>query len=450
MTLTPSRYVLISDRLYRKTPGSPVRFGYSTRVARFFTMEPDVAAKLSGGDLTGIAGPELDRLLGLKAVVEDTENELLSVLGSYRAGSADPGSRSFTIMPTSYCNMACDYCGQEHFKSAVDRDRLQRLAARVEATIADPATTRVTVTWFGGEPLLALRVIRELSARFVAAADAAGKQYTAQMSTNGSLLNKHTLRMLHHDCRLKSVVITIDGPEELHDKRRIKRNKTGSFQHTVAVLSDVVRDHSLPGLELTIRINVDNENEHAVPGLIVDLACLGLASPQVKLQTMPVHSWGNDVSAVELEGRRYAKLEAGWLRLAQSLGIGFAILPTAVRTRTCAATSSSAEIVDPAGRIYSCSEHPLVPVVRDTGILTTLDDLAGSARRPAGSFDNWYDQVGNGRQPCGSCPLLPVCGGSCPKLWREGHIPCPSMKHNWQERMDIAALRLGYRHADEP
>jgi uncharacterized protein len=279
-------------------------------------------------------------------------------------------------MPTSYCNMACDYCGQEHFKSAVNQRRIERLAARVTAAIADPATSRVTVTWFGGEPLLALRVIRELSAEFVAAADAAGKPYAARMSTNGSLLTKATLTMLHRDCKLNSVVITIDGPQELHDRRRIKRNGIGSFHRTIAVLADVVRERSLPDLRIAIRINVDRENEDAVADLIVDLACFGLSGPQVEFQPMPVHSWGNDVSAVELEGRRYAAMETQWLALAVSLGLGFTALPTLTKNRTCTATTTSAEIIDSGGRIYSCSEHPLVPVVRDTGVLASLDDLA--------------------------------------------------------------------------
>jgi uncharacterized protein len=447
VTLVRSRYLLIGEQIYREPSGAPVRLGYATRVAKLFALDPDVAAKLSDGDLDQIDTRELDRLVGLKAVVDEAEDELAEVLGTYREGSADPGVRVFTIMPTSYCNMACDYCGQEHFKSAVDRTRMDRLAARVEAAIADPATTYVSVTWFGGEPLMALRVIRELSARFTAAAERAGKGYGARMATNGSLLTKATLRMLHQDCKLNSMVVTIDGPQELHDQRRIKRNGIGSFHHTVAVLADVVRERTVPDLQIIIRVNVDNQNEHAVADLIADLSCFGLTAPQVYLQTMPVHSWGNDVSAVELEGRRYAATEAGWLRLAHALGVGLTALPTVTKTRTCAATSPSVEIVDSAGRVYSCSEHPLVPGVRDTGVLATLDDLAGSARRPAGSFDDWYDQVGDGHQQCGRCPILPVCGGSCPKLWREGHIPCPSVKFNWEQRMEIAALKRGYQPA---
>ena len=304
------------------------------------------------------------------------------------------------------------------------------------------------MTWFGGEPLLALRVIRELSNRFVAAASASGKPYGARMATNGSLLTNRTLRMLHEECKLEAMDVTIDGPAELHDQRRLKRNGIGSFHHTMAVIAEAVRERTAPGLLIGIRVNVDARNEGSVADLIADLACFGLASPQVMLHMTPVHSWGNDVSRIELEARRYASMEAGWLRLAESYGIGFGCLPTAVKKTTCRATSVYGEIIDSSGRIYSCSEHPLVPVARDTGVIATIGDLAATAARPLGQFDDWYDQVSDGVQPCGRCPLLPVCGGSCPKLWRDGSMPCPSTKFNWEERMDIAARRLGYQPAD--
>ncbi len=200
-------------------------------------------------------------------------------------------------------------------------------------------------------------------------------------------------------------------------------------------------------MTIGIRVNIDNENEEHVPDLLVDLACLGLADRQVELHLMPVHSWGNDVSKVELEARGYAAREVQWLHLAEELGLTVKLLPNTPKRTTCRATSTSGEIIDAQQRVYSCSEHPLVPGARDSGVIATLSSLVGAQPRPAGAFDDWYDQVGDGVQSCGRCPLLPVCGGSCPKLWREGHLPCPSMKFNFAERVEIVARRMGY-HAD--
>jgi len=330
--------------------------------------------------------------------------------------------------------MACSYCGQEHFKSST---RMQKTAQRVEEVIADPITRHVRVTWFGGEPMLALGVIRELSQRFLAATRQHGKSYSAGMPTNGSLLTERTLKVLREDCALDSIEVTIDGPPEVHDRRRLKRNGSGSFHQITSVL----RDHLPPGLNLTIRVNIDSENEDSVPDLLRELARIPL---KASLSLMPVHFWGNDVSDVEIEIRRFAQREAEWLRLAESLGIPFGPLPNVLKRTTCVATTRFSEIVDPAERVYSCSEHPLVPSVRDSGIIATVDQLSGAGPRPLGAFDDWYDSVSEQEVPCGRCPILPICGGSCPKLWREDHIPCPSIKFNYQERLEIAAGRLGF------
>lgn len=433
---TRSRYLLLSDGLYQDGAGRVARLVYSARRATLFAVDARTGQALEQGDLDSIEAQQLARLAALEAVVPVEEDELSQVLARMRTASDDPSRRSFTIMPTSYCNMACSYCGQEHFKSSA---RMQRLAHRVEAVIADPVTEQVHVSWFGGEPMLALGVIRELSKRFIAAANANGTGYSASMPTNGSLLTERTLRVLREDCALDDLEVTIDGPPEVHDRRRLKRNGSGSFHQIVTVL----RDSLPPGINLTIRVNIDSDNEDSVADLLHELARVPLKPSSLAL--MPVHSWGNDVSDVELGVKRFAEREAEWLRLAASLGFGVGAIPNALKRTTCAATTRYAEIVDPAERVYSCSEHPLVPGVRDSGVIATAADLmASTGKRPAGIFDDWYDSVEAHDVQCGGCPILPVCGGSCPKLWREGHIPCPSIKFNFQDRLELAASRLGF------
>jgi uncharacterized protein len=442
VTHTRSRYLLLSDRLYQDATGRVARLAYSTRRATLFAVDALTGDALDRNDLASIEDNQRVRLSALDAVVPGDEDELARVLETMRAGSDDPSVRGFTIMPTAYCNMACSYCGQEHFKSS---PRMRRVAGRVEEVIADPATRHVRVSWFGGEPMLALGVIRELSARFLRATQAHGKSYSASMPTNGSLLTPRTLKVLREECALDSIEVTIDGPREVHDRRRLKRNGTGSFDQITSTL----RDHLPPGLNLTIRVNIDSANEDSVTELIHELARIPL---KANLALMPVHFWGNDVSDVEIEIRRFAALEARWLGLAESLGFPFGPIPNALKRTTCVATTRFSEVVDPVERVYSCSEHPLVPVVRDSGVIATLEELSGTGPRPAGAFDDWYDSVADRADRsvhCGECPILPICGGSCPKLWREGHIPCPSIKFNFQDRLRMAAGRLGFTPVEQ-
>ncbi|MFI6603934.1 radical SAM protein [Nonomuraea sp. NPDC050536] len=346
-------------------------------------------------------------------------------------------------MPTAYCNMTCSYCGQEHRKGSVQSDLVEKTIARVTSAFAAPSSKRVHVVWFGGEPLLGLRVLREMSSAFLWASQRYGKSYGASVVTNGSLLSDRTLQTLVEECHVRSIEVTLDGPAAIHDSRRTKRNGTGSFRKIVRLLSSTVREAKWPSLRLGIRVNIDRENEAHVSELIADLACYGFGHPRVELHLAPVHSWGNDVSAVEMEAKMYSQRECEWLRQAHDLGIDAVLLPTVPVQTTCLATSTFGELIDPGGGVYSCSEHPLVPRDKDKGLIATLDSLGSTARRPPGQFDGWYGEVRSGSWPCAQCPFLPVCGGSCPKQWHEGGLPCPSFKFGWESRLDIAAERMG-------
>lgn len=444
MNLTKSRYVVLSDRVYRRPNGAQVRLGYLSRRARIFTIDSVTAGHIESGQFAAIKPVLLAELKRLGVLVDDTASELSEVVKALRVGSDSARHRRFTIMPTAYCNMGCSYCGQEHYKSPHSGDRITRLVSRVQHAMAAIDTDTVSVTWFGGEPLLAYRLITEMSEMFVQAAREENVFYYARMATNGSLITTSKLVSLHEMYALRDLDVTIDGPQEMHDRRRILKSGKQSYQRCTAVLSEIASGDLAAGLNINIRVNVDSENEPFIDRLLEDLAAAGLTGPRFTVQLMPVHSWGNDVSQVEIEARSYAEKEALWLRRAVTMGFRITVLPTQLKSTTCMATTRSGEIQDPSGKIYTCSEHPLVPGVRESGIVARLAELPDDALRPPGQFDDWYDQVSSNEQACHSCAFLPVCGGSCPKLWREGHLPCPSFKFNVQDRFDLVATeRMG-------
>jgi uncharacterized protein len=451
--LMPSRYLMISPRLYVSPSGQHARVAYSARTATLLWLTPATASALERGDLSALAEGEADGLAAAGALVPRDAAELTEVLNRMRAAADSAATRRFVIMPTSYCNMACGYCGQVHRKQAVAQARAAATTARVRAAIEDPGVDAVEVGWFGGEPLLGMRVLTQMSEEFIAAADASGTRYRAKMTSNGSLLTPRTIAVLHDRCRLGALTITLDGPAEVHDRRRLMKNGRGTFWSTTRILADALHSGAIPGLKVVIRVNVDRENEDYIFDLIADLALLGLGHPQTELSLTPVHSWGNDVSAIEVEAKRYAAREDEWLRFAHSAGLAVVAVPTTIKQVTCIATTRRGELIDSVGNVFSCTEHPLVPGYAERGRLGQVESLPEPGQRPPGPFDDWYEQVGSGRWPCGNCALLPVCGGRCPKLWSDGHLPCPSMRFDWVAKLDLAAMQAGYRplasrHAD--
>ena len=442
--LTTSRYLLMSNRRYAK-PGLPTAVPiYATRTARMMMVDEATAGHLNARRISEITASDLEVLTRAKVVVETQEHELTSVVSKFKQSSEDRSHRRFSLMPTSFCNMGCSYCGQEHYRSRATPESMQLMTDRVLEAIEDPLVNSVAVTWFGGEPLLALRHIREISAKLVPAACRTSTAYHSNMATNGSLLSRRSLHLLYNECLIRSMDVTVDGPTAVHDARRNLKSGRSSFDRTMSMLKYVASNDELAHLRINVRINIDHENQDYVDELLNILLIRGITGQKIWVQFMPVHSWGNDVSQVELGKAHYAERAAAWTEKALSLGLQAETMPQAPRTGTCLATVRNAELLDSEGRMYACSEHPLVPGERDTKVIATLTSLSARLPRPAGQFDAWYDQVGSGARGCSSCPLLPVCGGACPKLWDEGHVPCPSWKYNWVQMLDLMARTRGW------
>ncbi|MFI5937545.1 radical SAM protein [Actinoplanes sp. NPDC051494] len=443
----PSRYTVVSATSFRHPSGRVVRPVFHTATTRVYLVDPATADRLAGGPAGGDpAGedPASDqRLVDAGLLVDAGRDEAGEVIAAGRAAARDRRVREFVVMPSAYCNMGCGYCGQAHERGAVSGDHRAALAHRVGRAARSGRYDRIAVRWFGGEPMMGFAVLRDLSRRFVVSADEAGIAYSAKIVTNGTLLDARKLRALHRECRVDSIEVTLDGPAAAHDVSRPLKRGGGSFDRIVAVLAAALRDPELDGLRFVVRTNVGVHNAGLAEPFAAALAGAGLAHDRVVCYPAPLHDWGNDVADLAVPRRRMADTEIAWFLAYQRHGLRFGLLPSATRPVVCAATTRHSEVVGADGRIFSCTEQPLVPG-QEKADLGDVGTVAADALRPVGAFDDWYDAVDAGETPCRGCALLPVCGGACPKLWREGSPPCPSLRENITDRMDLYALTAGY------
>lgn len=442
-----SRYVVVSDRVYGDDVGIQVHIVYATRTAKLLFVIPQVAEALRKGDIGAISPGTLAEFRKAQVVVPDGRDELDEILDRNRAAAADPATVSFILLPTSYCNMGCAYCGQEHLRGGLSADHRDRVRARVLRALRLPESRRLAVDWFGAEPMMGYTVIRDLTRDFVRVADERGVEYTSSIVTNGSLLNARNLEVLVKECRISKFYLTVDGPPDVHDVHRPAKSGNGTFWKIVRTVRAALDNDDYRHVVFDFRTNVDVHNQDDIHRYIELMAELGFRHPNVNFTLARVRPWGNDVSAIELAGTRYAERELAWLAAMQRNGLPFMRMPTLAKRITCPAVKRTAELISGTGNIFSCTDHPLVPEAERTAALAHIgqDDLP--AIRPKGEFDDWQDEIAQGRSWCRDCVFLPTCGGSCPKAWHEGNPPCPSYKHNVQGRLDLVAERLGLRPA---
>jgi uncharacterized protein len=439
-----SRYLVISDRTYRDESGMRVRFLYGTRTAKLIAVPSQIADVMSNGTIPPLPGPLISVFRDAKIIVP-ADDELAQVLERNRQAAADRSVIQFILLPTSYCNMGCTYCGQEHVRGSLAADHRDRIRNRVLRAIRLPSTKIAKIDWFGAEPMMGYAVLRDLAKDFVRAADECAVTYKSTIVTNGSLLNARNIDVLIRYCGINQFDITLDGPAEIHDVHRPLKSGRGSFWKIVRTIRQAVDEQDYAHVGFDFRTNVDVHNEESLPKYIEIMASLGFAKPNVTFTLAPVRPWSNDVSAIEVSKQDFADRELGWMRRMQNAGLSFNVLPTVAKKVTCPAVRLSSELISGTGSIFSCTDHPLVPDSEQNRALGHVSQDNLPLFRPHGEFDEWHEDIRAGKSWCRSCVFLPTCGGACPKAWHEGNPPCPGYKLNIQGRFDLIAERCGLR-----
>lgn len=145
---------------------------------------------------------------------------------------------------TQDCNMRCSYCfaaAGTYGKAAAKMDRETAFKAVDFLLRRSGDGKEVTLTFFGGEPLLNFEVIRATVKYARNEAGRAGKAVDFSLTTNGTLLDEKRIRFLS-DERV-GVTVSMDGPPEVHDRHRRLRGGQGSYRMVLPGVLALVRGH---------------------------------------------------------------------------------------------------------------------------------------------------------------------------------------------------------------
>jgi len=173
--------------------------------------------------------------------------------------------RSFQIFTKPVgdsCNLSCSYCYYHQLNSfKKGSDSLISNDLLLEKYIRQhlKATTDDTVffSWHGGEPTLAglafYRKVVSLQKKYLPA----GKKLLNGIQTNGTLLNKEWCSFLASENFI--VGISIDGPEDLHNRYRVTNKGEQSFQNVLNGYK-LLNDYGIP-VEILCVVNSANVAE---------------------------------------------------------------------------------------------------------------------------------------------------------------------------------------------
>lgn len=155
-------------------------------------------------------------------------------------------------VPTYFCNFSCTYCYQEGYEHTPEMKHTEVIDAFFTYIDREFAGRKKYVTVFGGEPLLP------------GSAPKANITYLIEQATKRNLAlafvtNGHTLKQYIPILKqgfIREIQVTLDGPQEIHDRRRMLKGGAGTFSQIVEGIDAALAE----GMPINLRAVVDRSN----------------------------------------------------------------------------------------------------------------------------------------------------------------------------------------------
>lgn len=427
-----SKYLVFSQPIIKEQ----YRLVYSTISTTLTLIKSDLHKKLMTNHFDKVDGATLKMLLDNKIIVSQSFDELQHIVSENKKAIANEDMLFQVISPSANCQLGCDYCGQVHTKDTLDDQMNDKIIRRISDNIKIKDYKKLHIGWFGAEPLMGLKNIKKLSEEFMKIASDNNCSYSAKMITNGLSLKKPILFDLVEKYKVRNFEITLDGTEDHHNLRRHTKLKEKTFNLIFRNLKEIVNDENYDSLNcsITIRCNVDASNYESTFELI-DLLDRENILNKISFYTAPIHSWGNDAHLKSLSQDEYASFQIDEFLKLMEKKHSMVILPGTKTHVVCTSLHENAEVFDAYGDVYNCTEISQVPAYENQDyykIGKLYDESYTNDNKP---FSTWNDDILNDEVPCTNCRILPICGGACPKLWKEGISPCPPIKYNIEDRL---------------
>ncbi|WP_420548085.1 TIGR04463 family radical SAM/SPASM RiPP maturase [Curvivirga sp.] len=388
--------------------------------------------------------PRLTNFINAGYMVANDTDETGELEQRYMAARHDSQTMVMTIAPIMACNFACEYCFQGADKPVKKMSDLVQDALLQYLDKVLPTLKVLSISWYGGEPLMGLKTIEELTVKMKELCKKHDVQYTAFIVTNGYFLDGKTAKKLHK-LDVTSCQVTFDGAAESHDERRYLLSGRPTYERIAKNIGEVINQTPI---QVSIRVNIDHHNKDNIKHLMDDLKSrgfnhrtnLGIYFAPIESITEACHSC-NDISMGKNE---YAIMEAELYRYAFEAGLTGLPRPPMMHGN-CAAVRQNGLVLLPTGELHKCWD-----TVNDTTL------KIGTIFEPEAAFESaihneWMSWSPFNNDTCRGCKILPNCTGACAfkfvhsdkTLGEGGSLPCPSWKFNISERLLIRAEKKG-------
>lgn len=407
------------------------KYIFNTLSCALAEIDSEVASKLSEAKALDCKGQEniLKQMQNSGFILNDDIDELLLLKYRHYKGKSSTIYNSFniTIAPTLLCNFECPYCYESTNKKFIKNEVKEAIYKKIE-TLSKQGR-KVIVTWFGGEPLIAKDIVKEMSEKINQICKKYGMDCKYSMISNGYLLDRSTISELLN-LGINYTQVTIDGIPEIHNMRRKLKgtNPADTFNKIIENMKTGIK----MGMEFKIRINIDKSNYFCLDELLKTLAKEGFQDCSISLGH--VRGYTKSEISNNFTSAEYGKLFIKFANLLKKydfknykgLCYPFGLFSF------CSAGIENYLIIDPDGYLYKCIVE-IGDVKNSYGnILTYSSGYSESVNNLKYLMKSPFDC-----EECVNCKVLPLCMGGCAyyALKNGNELDCPHWKYDLEDKL---------------
>jgi uncharacterized protein len=338
----------------------------------------------------------------------------LPTAARYTAGEFTDDSRGMGIWVhvNNHCNLDCEYCFVDKFKSTMQPETVARTVDYIRSTAEKRELKEILVKFAGGEPTLSLATMEDFHDRLSDALQHLDVRVQTGILSNGTVLYPRLLDFIKR--ARATMAISLDGyGAETHDIYRVyTKSRKGSWDRILANIETLKAE----GVPISINATISEQSCKSLPALLKWIAENGFRT-RIGVVRQPNASWAAgsrekeyerltnavnvafDEALTELEKPQYQ------IDLRNGLGICELHFETPITTACCGIATNHIVIQDD-GRLASC------PMTTRQDPVAAGPDLFAAARLTFRHKPE--DRNTDTEKNCLDCRWFPVCTSGCP------------------------------------
>lgn len=365
-----------------------------------------------------------DFLIKARILVDNQEDDLNVYLADVLKNRYNSSDMALTILPTRGCNFGCIYCYEQDRPNVLMNEQTEK--AIVKFVCSNSNLKRLSVVWYGGEPLLNFDSMVRLTKMF----KQLNIEYSAKIVSNGYLLTKEKADLMK-DLAIRNIQITFDGSEEIHNQRRFLLGGQPTYRKIMDNLKYLLSINK--EITIDIRTNIDRRNKDDYNKFYQDFK----SEINDKRVTM-YPGFVSDLLSSECVSPEFNISEGGYkaqfiLDIFDKYSIEIKSFLPKYRRHSCVASKYFAFVIGPEGELYKCWR------------------MVGNQKEAIGNVnDGSFDMVKFSKyligadytldSKCLHCEFITLCGGGCPLVRMRIKYEKISLNHCCPEKTHMEQL----------